>query len=96
MQGVNVVARPLDGGGSPLLEYTVTFVSGSYFNGNHGNVLSGWDDGNGNPLSRWGSNDSTLQGEFDLRFMPLPPGVSAASYEVAFEPINPLYIQGSS
>src|ERR1039458_3385957 len=28
--------------------------------------------------------------------MPLPPGVSAASYEVAFEPINPLYIQGSS
>lgn len=30
MQGVNVVARPLDGNGNPLYQYTVAFVSGAY------------------------------------------------------------------
>ena len=29
MQGVNVVARPLDANGNPLYQYTVTFVSGA-------------------------------------------------------------------
>ena len=33
MQGVNVVARPLDSNGNPLYEYTVTSVSGVSFNG---------------------------------------------------------------
>ena len=41
MQGVNVVARPLDANGNPLYQYTVTFVSGGYFNGNHGNPVTG-------------------------------------------------------
>lgn len=41
MQGVNVVARPLDANGNPLYQYTVTGVSGAYFNGNHGNPISG-------------------------------------------------------
>jgi hypothetical protein len=91
MQGVNVVARPLDGNGSPLYEYTVTFVSGGYFNGNHGNAITGWTDSNGNPLSQWGSNDASLQGYFDLRYMPLPPGLANAAYQVSFEAINPLY-----
>ena len=43
MQGVNVVARPLDANGNPLYEYTVTAVSGPLFNGNHGNPVTGWD-----------------------------------------------------
>jgi hypothetical protein len=92
MQGVNVVARPLDANGNPLYQYTVTFVSGGYFNGNHGNPVTGWTDANGNRLDRWGSNDATLQGYFDLSGMPLPPGVTKANYQLTFEAINPLYI----
>ena len=54
MQGVNVVARPLDANGNPLYQYTVTFVSGALFNGNHGNPVTGWNDANGNPLTNVG------------------------------------------
>jgi hypothetical protein len=92
MQGVNVVARPLDANGNPLYQYTVTFVSGGYFNGKHGNPVTGSTDANGNPLTMWGSNDAALQGYFDLSGMPLPPGMTTANYQVTFEAINPLYI----
>jgi len=91
MQGVNVVARPLDSNGNPLYQYTVTFVSGGYFAGNHGNPVTGWTDGQGNRLDRFGSNDPALQGYFDLSGIPLPPGVTAANYQVSFESVNPLY-----
>ncbi|MGB6722466.1 MAG: IPT/TIG domain-containing protein, partial [Terracidiphilus sp.] len=92
MQGVNVAARPLDAGGNPLYQYTVSFVSGGSFSGNHGNPVLGWDDQNGNPLSMWGSDDPRLQGFFDLSGIPLPPGVTSADYQVTFEAIDPLYI----
>ncbi len=92
MQGVNVVARPLDANGNPLYQYTVTFVSGGYFNGKHGNPVTGFTDSNGNPLTKWGSNNATLQGYFDLSDMPLPPGMTTANYQVTFEAINPLYM----
>ncbi len=92
MQGVNVVARPLDANGNPLYEYTASFVSGALFTGNHGNPVLGFDDSNGNPLSMWGSNNATMQGYFDLSGIPLPPGVTTATYQVTFEAINPLYI----
>jgi hypothetical protein len=96
MQGVNVVARPLDANGNPLDQYTVTAVSGGYFNGEHGNPVSGWTDANGDLLTQWGSEDPALQGYFDLRFMPLPPSVSAANYQITFEAINPLYMLENS
>ncbi len=96
MQGVNVVARPLDANGNPLYQYTVTFVSGAYFSGNHGNPVTGFAEADGDPLTTWGSNDAALQGFFDLRFMPLPPGVTAAAYRITFEPINPLYMESES
>ncbi|MGP8175725.1 MAG: IPT/TIG domain-containing protein [Terracidiphilus sp.] len=92
MQGVNVVARPLDSNGNPIYQYTVTFVSGGYFSGNHGNPITGFADSNGNLLTMWGSNDPALQGYFDLSGIPLPPGVTTANYQVTFEAINPLYI----
>ncbi len=93
MQGVNVVARPLDANGNPLYRYTVSFVSGGYFSGNHGNPVTGWDDANGNPLTLWGSDDPALQGYFDLSGIPLPPGVSSATYQITFESIDPaLYL----
>lgn len=96
MQGVNVVARPLDANGNPLYQYTVSFVSGAYFSGKHGSPVTGFADANGVPYSRWGSNDSNLQGYFDLSGIPLPPGVTTANYQVTFESIDPLYILGNS
>jgi len=96
MQGVNVVARPLDASGNPMYQYTVSCVSGSTFNGNHGNPITGWTDANGNRLDIWGSNDAALQGFFDLSGMPLPPGMTTANYEVTFEAIDPLYILTNS
>lgn len=92
MQGVNVVARPLDANGNPMVEYTVTFVSGSYFNGNHGSPVTGWTDENGVPLSQWGSTDASLQGYFDLRYLPLPPGMTTVNYQITFESVDPMYI----
>lgn len=92
MQGVNVVARPLDANGNPLYQYTATFVSGTCFNGNHGNPVTGWDDARGNPLTMWGSEDAAMRGFFDLSGMPLPPGMTTANYEVTFEAVNPHYM----
>ncbi len=96
MQGVNVVARPLDANGNPLYAYTVTAVSGALFRGNRGNPVSGWNDGNGNPLDDWGSDDPTLQGFFDLSGIPLPPGMTTADYQITFESINPLDMMQNS
>ena len=96
MQGVNVVARPLDASGKPLYQYAVSFVSGSSFSGNHGNPVTGFDDLNGNPLTMWGSNEAALQGFFDLSGMPLPPGTTTANYQVTFEAVNPNYILSNS
>jgi hypothetical protein len=96
MQGVNVVARPLDANGNPLYQYTVSFVSGGYFSGKHGSLITGSTDSNGNPLAMWGSNDATLQGFFDLSDMPLPPGMTTANYQVTFEAIDPLYMLAES
>src|ERR1017187_8198746 len=92
MQGVNIVARPLDAGGNPLNQYTVTFVSGAYFSGNHGNPVTGFTGSDEIPFTQWGSNDPALQGYFDLSGIPLPPGMTTANYQVTFESINPLYI----
>ena len=92
MQGVNVVARPLDANGNPMYEYTVTAVSGALFSGKRGNPVTGWNDAYGNALAMWGSDDPALQGSFDLSGIPLPPGMTSATYQVSFEPINPLYM----
>jgi hypothetical protein len=96
MQGVNVVARPLDANGNPMYQYTVSAVSGALFSGNRGSAVMGFTDANGVPRARWGSSDVGLQGSFDLGGIPLPPGVSTASYQITFEAIDPLFILGNS
>ncbi len=96
MQGVNVVATPLDTNGNPLPQYSASFVTGAYFSGNHGNPVTGFNDAGGNALSMWGSNDPALQGFFDLSCIPLPPGVNSANYQLTFESIDPLYIDANS
>jgi hypothetical protein len=92
MQGVNVVAVPLDANGKPLVRYTVTAVSGALFSGDHGNPVTGWNDLNGTALSQYGSTDPAAQGAFDLSYMPLPPGMTSARYQITFEKIDPLFM----
>ena len=95
MQGVNVVLRPLVDG-LPDVRYTATAVSGAYFAGEAGNPVTGWTDAVGNPLNRFGSHDTTLEGFFDLSGVPLPPGLTSADYQLSFEPVNPLYTGAAS
>ncbi|HKF46118.1 MAG TPA: IPT/TIG domain-containing protein [Terracidiphilus sp.] len=92
MEGVNVVAVPLDAGGDPMPQYAVTAVSGATFSGNQGNEVTGWTDQTNIPYTQWGSTDPSVQGLFDLGFIPLPPGITSAAYQLTFESINPLYI----
>ena len=95
MQGVNVVLRPLTNG-LPDLRYTVTAVSGAYYQGNAGNRINGPTDAQGNPLNRFGSDDPSLEGYFDLSGVVLPTGVTTSDYQLTFEPINPDYVQEHS
>ena len=96
MQGVNVVARPLDANGDPLYQYTVTAASGVRFAGKRGNPATGFADADGVPYARWGSDDTALQGYFDLSGIPLPPQMASVSYQITFESIDPLFIMGNS
>jgi len=95
MQGVNVVLQPIVNG-LPDQRYTVTAVSGVYFQGNAGNAVTGTVDGAGNALNRFGSDDVSLEGTFDLSGVPLPPGSTSAQYQLTFEALNPLYSGASS
>ena len=97
MQGVNVVLRPMiPGTDLPDVRYTVTAVSGAYFHGDAGNPATGATDTQGNPLNRFGSDDLTLEGFFDLSGVPLPANQTRANYLLTFEAVNPLYTGSSS
>jgi hypothetical protein len=92
MQGVNVVLRPMiPGTDLPDLRYTVTAVSGVFFQGNAGNPITGASDPSTNPPTQFGSDDQTREGFFDLSGIPLPPGQTSANYQLTFEAVNPLY-----
>jgi hypothetical protein len=91
MQGVNVVARPLDASGNPHVPVHGELCLRLLFQRQPRQPVNGWKDANGNPLTMWGSNDASMQGYFDLSDMPLPPGATSANYEVTFEAVNPLY-----
>ncbi len=74
----------------------MTAVSGAYFQGNAGNPVTGNVDASGNLLNRFGSDDISLEGFFDLSGVPLPPGSTSAQYQLTFEALNPLYSGSSS
>jgi len=95
MQGVNVVLRPVVNG-VPDVRYTATAVSGVFFEGNVGNSVTGTTDASGNPLNRFGTDDPSREGYFDLSGVPLPPGAASADYQLTFELINPEYTGSSS
>jgi hypothetical protein len=97
MQGVNVVLRPMiPGTDLPDIRYTVTAVSGVAFHGNAGNIITGLTDAGGNVLARFGSDNATLEGYFDLSGVPIPPGETRDTWQLSFEPINPLYTGADS
>ncbi len=75
MQGVNVVARWVDPAtGLVSRSLVVASISGSLFQGNAGNVVTGFTDSRGNPFNTYGSDDPTLEGYFDLDGLPIPGG----------------------
>src|SRR5260370_26305584 len=93
MQGVNVVARLLVSG-QPSRQYVATSVSGYAFHGNAGNIIDGYVDANGLRYDRWGSNDPSQEGFFDLGEMMIPVGQDTAQYQLSVEALHPSWSAG--
>jgi len=93
MQGVNVVAR-LVLSGQPSRQYVATSVSGFLFSGNAGNIVDGYLDANGLRYDRWGSNDPSLEGFYDLGQLFIPTGQTTAAYQLTVEALDPIWSTG--
>jgi hypothetical protein len=93
MQGVNVVARLMVSSVASR-QYVVTSVSGFTFCGNAGNIIDGYLDGSGLRYDRWGSNDPSLEGYFDLGQLPIPTGQTIAEYQLSVEALDPDWSAG--
>jgi hypothetical protein len=92
MQGVNVVARWIDPStGQPSRTFVAASVSGFLFTGNAGNFATGFNDVSGEPLGRFGSNDSSVEGFFDLAGLQIPNGASSAQYQLSVEAVDPAW-----
>lgn len=92
MQGVNVIARWIDTStGLPSRQYAASSVSGFLFVGNAGNIVTGFNDSSGLPLNRFGSNDTTLEGFFDLAGLQIPNGGTTAQFQLTVEAIDPMW-----
>lgn len=92
MQGVNVIARWIDStSGLPSSQYAASSISGFRFAGNVGNPISGDTDPSGNRYDQFGSNDTSLEGYFDLSGLEFPTGGTTATYQLSVEAINPLF-----
>ena len=89
MQGVNVVARWIDPNtGLPSHAISASSVSGFQFCGNAGNTVTGFNDSSGQPLSQFGSSDTTLEGFFDLGGLQIPNGGTSAQSQLTVEGID--------
>ncbi len=92
MQGVNVVARWIDPGtGLPSGAYAAASVSGFLFAGNVGTTVTGFNDSTGQPFNRYGSNEPTLEGFFDLAGLQIPNGGNSAQYQLTVEALDPFW-----
>ena len=92
MQGVNVEARWINPATfQPSRTYVASAVSGFLYHGNIGNPVTGWTDASGQNFDRWGSDDPSVQGFFDLAGLEIPNGDLTASYQLTFERVDPLY-----
>ena len=92
MQGVNVVARWIDPNtGQPSRSSVATSVSGFLFRGNAGNPVNGYVDLLGQRYDRFGSDDSAVEGSFDVAGLEIPNGAASAQYELSVEPLDPIW-----
>jgi hypothetical protein len=88
VQGANVIARRTD---NPRRN-AVSVASGYLFTGNPGNPLLECcpPDFLGNPRDSFGSTNASLKGSYSI------PGLSAGTYQVEIETIDPSFNGGSS
>jgi hypothetical protein len=92
MQGVNVVARWIDPAtNQPSGTVVASSISGFLFCGNAGNEVTGFLDSTGQNFNRFGSNDTSLEGFFDLAGLQIPNGATSAQYQLAVEAVDPLW-----
>jgi hypothetical protein len=92
MQGVNIVARWIDPStGLPSRTFVATSVSGFLFTGNAGNLATGMNDTSGEPFSRFGSNNSSVEGFFDLAGLQIPNGATTSQYQLSVEAVDPAW-----
>lgn len=92
MQGVNVVARWIDPAtNQPSDAVVLTSISGYLFCGNAGNIITGFIDSAGQSFNRFGSNDTNLEGFFDLAGLQIPNGATSAQYQLSIEAVDPLW-----
>ncbi len=92
MQGVNVVGRLLDANGQVSRSIAASSVSGFLFRGNAGNPVTGFTTALGDRWDRFGSDDPTLEGYYDLGGLEIPAGSNTAQYELRAEPVRPEYV----
>ena len=89
MQGVNVVARLMNLSLGEASRTTVAAcVSGFLFRGNAGNPITGTLDALGEPYDRFGSDDTALEGYFDLAGLEIPAGQDTAIYQLSIEALD--------
>lgn len=74
----------------------LTAVSGALFQGDAANPVNGPNYFQGNPANQYGSDDTSLEGSFDLSGVMLPIGTTIADYQLSLEAINPFYSAGLS
>lgn len=92
MQGVNVVARWIDPATrQPSGTVVASSISGFVFSGNEGNPVTGYTDSTGQDFGRFGSDDTTLEGFFDLAGLQIPNGASSAQYQLSVEAVDSLW-----
>jgi hypothetical protein len=95
MQGVNVVARWIDPTtGVPSRTFAAASVSGFLFRGNAGNPVTGFNDSQGRPLDRFGSDDPSVEGFFDLAGLQISNGAATAKFELSIEAVDPIWSYG--
>ena len=93
MQGVNVVARMMVNG-QPSRQYVVTSVSGYAFVGNAGNIITGYMDASGLRFDRFGSNDTRVEGIYNLGQLTIPAGQTYVEYQLSVEALDPNWSTG--
>ncbi len=93
MQGVNVVARWIDPiTHQPSGRNAASSVSGFLFCGKAGNPITGYTDIFGEPYNRFGSNNTFVEGFFDLPGLEFPTG-TGGQYQLSVESLDPNWSQ---